>query len=61
MAKNYSTSVQLLVMILLVLMLFVCGILGKPNGPSTCVNNRKLSLHTAAFFLNYINTRFFLN
>jgi hypothetical protein len=52
MAKNYSTSVQLLVMVLLVLMFFANEILGR-SGPSTCVDNRK-------FFLNN-ETREFLS
>ncbi|EAZ06571.1 hypothetical protein OsI_28818 [Oryza sativa Indica Group] len=37
MAKNYSTSVQLLV-VLLVILVSVGGILGR-SGPSTCANN----------------------
>uniref|UniRef100_A0A0E0LTW2 Hydrophobic seed protein domain-containing protein n=1 Tax=Oryza punctata TaxID=4537 RepID=A0A0E0LTW2_ORYPU len=37
MAKNYSISVQLL-LVLIVLLVFVGGILGQ-SGPSTCANN----------------------
>jgi hypothetical protein len=48
MAKNYSTSVQLLV-VLLVILVSVGGILGR-SGPSTCANNRKLALLIFLFF-----------